>query len=161
MACRSKLHLIVGTLVVTVAGGCTSRDERYTLVPAEGVLKIDGRPAANIAVQFMPDVMRGARGPTSYATTDAEGKFQLKTYDGRDGTVEGPHIVILADQEEDRPPRDSRRAKPRGSIPGTRRLPGVCRQRSRREYPSRWMCHAPRADLQPVSFEVVGDVPSS
>jgi hypothetical protein len=90
-------------LLIAVAAGCGDRNDRFTLVPAEGVLKIDGRPAANITIQFMPDVARGGRGPTSFATTDAEGKFQLKTYDGRDGAVEGAHIVILADQDEERP----------------------------------------------------------
>ena len=36
---------------------------------------------------------------------DAEGKFRLKTYDGQDVAVPGPHTVILADQDEERPPQ--------------------------------------------------------
>lgn len=85
-----------------VSAGCGSK---VKLVPAEGVLKIGGKPAANIAVQFLPDVTQGAKGPTSYGTTDAEGRFRLKTYDGQDGAVPGPHTVILADQDEERPPQ--------------------------------------------------------
>ncbi|HKB02621.1 MAG TPA: hypothetical protein VKD90_10400 [Gemmataceae bacterium] len=78
---------------------------KIKLVPAEGTLTIAGRPAANVSIQFMPDVTRGGNGPTSYATTDAQGKFRLVTYDGQDGAVEGPHTVILADLEEERPPQ--------------------------------------------------------
>ncbi len=75
------------------------------LVPAEGVVKINGQPAANVSVQFLPDVTKGVTGPTSYGTTNAEGKFQLKTYDGRDGAVPGAHMVVLADLDEERPPQ--------------------------------------------------------
>ena len=88
--------------VLLVSAGCGSK---VKLVPAEGVLKIGGKPAANVSVQFLPDVTKGASGPTSYATTDAEGKFRLKTYDGQDGAVAGPHTVILADLDEERPPQ--------------------------------------------------------
>lgn len=75
------------------------------LVPVEGVLKIAGKPAPNVSVQFMPDFLKGGSGPTSFATTDAEGKFRLTGADGRDGAVPGPHVVILADLEEERPPQ--------------------------------------------------------
>lgn len=75
------------------------------VVPAEGVLKIGGKPAANVSVQFLPDVTKGGSGPTSQATTDADGKFRLKTTDGRDGAVPGPHTVLLADLEEERAPQ--------------------------------------------------------
>jgi hypothetical protein len=89
-------------LVAVVLGGCSSE---VKVVPAEGVLKIGGKPAPNVSVQFLPDVTKGAAGPTSYAMTDAEGRFKLKTQDGRDGAVPGPHTVILADLDEERPPQ--------------------------------------------------------
>ncbi|MCI0701342.1 MAG: transthyretin-like family protein [Planctomycetia bacterium] len=91
--------LFVGALCLS---GCGSS---VKLVPAEGVLKIGGKPAANISVQFMPDVLKGGKGPTSFATTDVEGKFRLKTQDGKDGAVAGAHTVILADLDEERPPQ--------------------------------------------------------
>lgn len=92
--------LALAALALTGCGG-----DKVKLVPAEGVLKIGDKPAANVSVQFMPDVTKGAKGPTSFGTTDADGKFRLKTYDGQDGAVPGPHTVILADLDEERPPQ--------------------------------------------------------
>ena len=88
-------------LVVLLAAGCGGEKER--VIPAEGVVKIGGKPAANIVVQFMPDTRAGGKGPSSSATTDAEGKFRLTTQDGRDGAVVGRHMVVLVDAEEERP----------------------------------------------------------
>jgi hypothetical protein len=73
------------------------------LVPVEGVVKINGKPAADIHVQFMPDSLKNNKGPTSFGTTNAEGKFTLMAQDGRMGAVVGPHQVTLTDNLEDRP----------------------------------------------------------
>jgi hypothetical protein len=98
--------LLLGLAALTGCG------PRYKLTPVEGVVKIGGRPAANISVQFLPDAQKGARGPTSFGTTDAQGKFRLKTQDGQDGAVVGPHLVLLADLDEERPAqgREAQRA---------------------------------------------------
>jgi hypothetical protein len=101
VALRACAGAITLTLAVCIAG-CGSKEK---LVPASGTLKIGGKAAANVSVQFLPDVTKGARGPTSFATTDAQGNFQLKTQDGREGAVPGPHTVILADLDEERPPQ--------------------------------------------------------
>ena len=91
-----------GLLLLALSAGCAGK---VKLVPAEGVLKIDGKPAANVSLQFMPDALKGAKGPTSHAMTDENGRFVLKTFDGRDGAVEGPHRVVLADLAEERTPQ--------------------------------------------------------
>ena len=82
------------------SSGC---GDTVILTPVEGVVKIDGKPAANISIQFLPDVMKGGKGPTSYATSDADGKFKLQTYEGKDGAVPGSHRVVLVDIDEERP----------------------------------------------------------
>jgi hypothetical protein len=101
---RAKvLRAVAGAVLVctaALAAGCESKPK---VVPVEGVLKIGGKAAANVSVQFLPDHLKGNGGPTSYATTDAEGKFRLKAQDGQDGAVAGPHVVILADLDEERP----------------------------------------------------------
>ncbi len=102
---RRYLVRVLGLAAALAAGGC---GESVTLVPADGVLTINGTPAANISIQFMPDVLAGGSGPTSFAVTDADGKFSLKTNDGRDGAVPGTHVVVLADVEEERPAQGSR-----------------------------------------------------
>lgn len=101
---------VIGSLIFTLATvGCSGDSAR--LVPTEGIVLIDGKPAANIAVQFMPDVVKGGKGPTSFGTTDAEGRFRLQTNDGQSGAVVGPHLVTLVDQEEERTPQGSTTTK--------------------------------------------------
>ena len=91
--------------VLSAVAGCGDSEK---LVPAEGVVTINGTPAANISIQFMPDSLAGGVGPTSFAVTDAAGKFNLKTNDGRDGAVPGKHVVVLSDVDEERPAQGQR-----------------------------------------------------
>ncbi len=104
-----RLLLSLSILGLGCTAGC---GESYSLVPVEGVLKIDGTPAANISLQFRPDVTQGGEGPTSFAITDSAGKFQLKTYDGQLGAARGFHRVVLADLEEERPAQGQRSQRP-------------------------------------------------
>ena len=103
VAMATQRWLAAGFLIGLLLCGCGG--ERVKLVPVEGVVKINGQPAANIAIQFLPDVLKGNKGPTSFASTDEQGKFRLKTYDGRDGAVVGPHRAVLSDLAEERPPQ--------------------------------------------------------
>lgn len=102
MVPRAVAGAVFACALAVFAAGCESKAK---VVPVAGVLKIAGKPAANVSVQFLPDHLKGNGGPTSYGTTDAEGKFQLKSHDGQDGAVAGPHVVILADLDEERPPQ--------------------------------------------------------
>lgn len=97
---NSLLKLTLVAMMLTVIG-CGGKSVK--LVPAEGVVKLDGKPARGIMVQFMPDGTRGGSGPTSFGVTDEQGRFQLKTYENQDGATPGPHLVVLMDTEEDRP----------------------------------------------------------
>lgn len=97
---RRRLGLGLASCLLLVAG-CGRREAK--LVPAEGILLIGGRPAANIAVQFLPDEVPGELRPTSFATTDADGRFRLLAPGGKEGAVVGGHAVILADCDEERP----------------------------------------------------------
>jgi hypothetical protein len=103
ISCVRLIVLGLGLLAAGCGGG-------PKVVPAEGVVKINGKEAGNIAIQFQPDGLKGGLGPTSFASTDAEGKFRLRTSDGRDGAVVGTHLVILTDELEDRPAQGSRGA---------------------------------------------------
>jgi len=89
------------------------------LVPASGVVMIDGKPAADISIQFLPKEVKGIKQPTSYALTDEQGKFVLRTYEGREGAVPGEHVVLLADTREERPPQ-GQVAKTKSRLSGSR-----------------------------------------
>jgi len=100
LASRLCLAILI-TALLAASVGC-GRDT-VKVVPAAGVVKIGGKPAANVMVQFMPDARKGGKGPTSSATTDADGNFKLMAQDGRDGAVVGTHLVVLIDPDEERP----------------------------------------------------------
>lgn len=93
---RRAAVVLAGAFALTLTG-C---GPGYKLTPTSGVLKIGGKPEANILVQFYP---QGGTGPTSFGVTDEQGRFTLKTTDGRDGAMIGPHKVVLVDQDEERP----------------------------------------------------------
>jgi hypothetical protein len=92
--------------------GCVEKGPE--LIPARGIVTIGGKPAANILLQFLPDVGEDAQGswPTSYGTTAEDGSFELKTADGSVGAVPGPHKLILVDLEEERPAQGQERTRP-------------------------------------------------
>lgn len=105
--------LFASVLLVLTLAGCGGA-AKVKVVPAEGIVKIGGKPAANIMIQFLPDTRSGLTGPSSSATTDAEGKFKLIAQDGREGAVLGTHMVMLVDQDEERPPQgQAPKRKPR------------------------------------------------
>jgi len=94
---RRLARTAVGLLVVS---GCA---KPVKLLPAEGIVEIGGRPAEGIMVQFLPEAIEGEQRPSSFATTEADGRFVLFTQDGKPGAVAGSHTVILVDTLEERP----------------------------------------------------------
>ena len=58
---------------------------------------LDGEPAAELIVEFLPDPERGTEGPRSTATTDEQGQFRLHCDDQRDGAVVGFHRIVIED----------------------------------------------------------------
>ncbi len=83
------------------------------LAHAEGVVKINGTPAANILVQFLPVVKEGDPGPTSSGTTNEKGEFHVETSDGKLGAVVGPCKVLFIDLMEERVPQGQTAKPPR------------------------------------------------
>ncbi|MDB5384401.1 MAG: hypothetical protein JWM11_47 [Planctomycetaceae bacterium] len=69
--------------------------------PAEGILKINGQPAQNILVQFLPVVAKGDPGPTSSGVSNERGEFELEA-GGKTGAVIGPCKVLFVDLNEER-----------------------------------------------------------
>lgn len=82
--------------------GCNSQN--VTLVPADGILTIDGQPTGGIMVQFVPDVLDDEiEAPTSQGLSNPDGTFELFTLKNQPGAIEGDHRVSLFDTEEERP----------------------------------------------------------
>lgn len=93
--------LITGLCVATLvfAAGCGS-DEPYELAPVSGVVTLNNQPLSDATVTFVPTGQPGQGGmaevgPPSSAQTDTDGRFQLKTRDGKSGAVVGRHKVQI------------------------------------------------------------------
>src|SRR4051812_30629617 len=100
-------HVRRTLLLVFASGGLAGCGSAVPLqlASAEGLVTIHGKPAPNVMVQFMPQVEKGAPGPTSTGVTDENGKFKLVSQDGKDGVLVGKCKVVLADLDESRPPQ--------------------------------------------------------
>jgi hypothetical protein len=94
-------------LAFLAASGC---NRGPALAPVEGTVRMNGRPLANVQVEFWPE----ASGARSTGLTDKDGRYQL-TYDGKQaGAAVGPHRVLLYDLQvygENPLPRGGRRNK--------------------------------------------------
>ena len=84
-------NLIACFGILVFAGGC-SRGPEFAEV--EGKLVKGSTPLKNVRVEFWPE----GDGPKSTGVTDAEGRYTLKSEDGRTvGAVVGPHRIVLKD----------------------------------------------------------------
>ncbi|MEN6496823.1 MAG: hypothetical protein ABFD16_21235 [Thermoguttaceae bacterium] len=71
--------------------GCGKGYEGGKLAPVSGVVTLDGQPAAGIMVLFSPTAETGGQG--GMGTTDASGKYELKTRGEFTGVVPGQYKV--------------------------------------------------------------------
>ena len=82
--------------------GC-SRNDRVSTTPVEGtVLGQDGKPLERATVIFHP-TDSSLKFPKPRGTTDAQGKFQLSTYDTSDGAPVGKYKVTIEQWFRDNP----------------------------------------------------------
>ena len=106
------LLFAVVPLFVLIFVGCGTKSAE--LVEATGILKIDGVPAENIMIHFVPKTTdESVNAPTSHGLTDAEGKFVLRSAKNELGALAGPHLVTLYDTELGREAQGEASTKPR------------------------------------------------
>jgi len=91
-----------------VSAGCAPDTP---LGEVEGTVRLDGRPAGQMLVSFLPDPERGTRGPRSVAATDAQGRYRLRSDDQRDGAAIGWHRVVIEDLAAYATPREERSSR--------------------------------------------------
>lgn len=105
---RCPALLAAALLFLSGCGG----DEAVPVVAAKGIVRINGTPAANIMVRFVPQGKQENGLISSTGMSDSEGRFQLVASDGRDGAIPGPGQVLLTDTEEERPAQGEVATKP-------------------------------------------------
>ena len=69
-----------------VVAGCSRRE----MGPVSGRVTHRGQPVAAAVVQFLP-----SNGPMAASTTDAAGRFRLRTFGTGDGALTGTHSVVV------------------------------------------------------------------
>jgi len=111
-ACSRLRRICGGGLLAAACGAWGCGPPAVRLVPVEGVVTIAGAPAADVAIQFLPDPVEGRPSPTSFATSDSAGRFRLRTQDGHDGALAGGHTVLLVDTLEERPAQGEEPTRP-------------------------------------------------
>jgi hypothetical protein len=70
-------------------------DGRVTVYPTSGQVFVKGKPAEGAYIVFHPQDGGDSKVPRPYATTNAEGKFQLTTYELEDGAPAGNYKVSI------------------------------------------------------------------
>ena len=79
-------------LALLLVAGCGRQGP--TLLPASGVVTLDGQPVAEAGVIFTPT----DGGPSASGATDSQGRFELRTVN-RPGAVAGKHVATVTKQE--------------------------------------------------------------
>lgn len=88
---RAALLFCVASLGGAI--GC-DREPQVNVVPAKGVVTLDGAPASGVALTFLPG--EGVDGPRGNAMTDAEGRFEAKVSADAVGLVPGSYRVLFS-----------------------------------------------------------------
>jgi hypothetical protein len=83
---------LVGVLLLGLVG-CGKQVEYNNQV--EGIVTLNGKPLANVHVEFVPDPPEGARAESSRALTDENGRYALERADGEPGAMIGNHFVVI------------------------------------------------------------------
>ncbi len=107
---RATRAAMLVAAICSVGTGCSRPD--YEVAPVSGRVTMGGRGLAGVAVNFQP-VSKGPDqpnpGPGSYGTTDADGRFVLRTIEGdAEGAVVGTHRVRLRTKAPAQDPADDR-----------------------------------------------------
>lgn len=95
---RCAVAIVAATWVASLIG-CGSSDEwsekRLKVYKVSGTVLLDGSPCPDATVTFFSD----ANPISATGRTNAEGKFQLTTYNDGDGAVEGSQKVTVVKRE--------------------------------------------------------------
>lgn len=102
MPARIRLAFVgraVSFVLITTLGvlslGCSKGDGRVAVHPVEGQLTWNGQPLPNAFVVLHPKDPTDTKLVSARGQTDAEGKFQITTYETADGAAAGEYKVTV------------------------------------------------------------------
>lgn len=70
------------------------------LVPVTGTITLDGQPVQQAVIRFLPDNSKGTKGPIALGVVESSGRYSLTSPGGRDGVIEGHHLVTIICEEQ-------------------------------------------------------------
>src|SRR5260221_14392049 len=85
-----RLFRRIGLFLIIVGIGCSGSKKT---VKVEGVVRVDGKPTADVLVQF---ISQEKGGHDANGSTDENGVFHLTTFNTNDGALPGSYKVIVA-----------------------------------------------------------------
>jgi hypothetical protein len=98
-------RLIIPPLLLGVAvslSGCRGKPSPPPIVPAEGVVILDGQPLPFARVEFVPDLKDFGAEMNSNAVTDEQGHFVLTCiYENKPGAAVAAHHVLVSEYTPD------------------------------------------------------------
>ena len=96
----NRVLLVLATCVGSFFCGCSGEGD-FKVAKVKGQVACQGQAVANVLVQLIPTAMGegGATGKSAIGTTDADGNFELSTYQPGDGAVIGTHSVKVGSQD--------------------------------------------------------------
>jgi hypothetical protein len=102
---RNARAFVFGAVLIVLASGCGGGKATPTIVPVEGVVRIDGQPLQKVRVRFLPE---GEYGPdfTASGVTDEVGHFTL-TCKSQPGACTGENQVLILETPPPALPRDA------------------------------------------------------
>ena len=104
--------LFVLPVSIFLLAGCGGKP-KAKLIPAKGVVRINGKPAAGIMVRSAPVILdQEIFAPSSQGLTDEEGRFVLTSDGDQPGAYPGKHRISLFDTLEERPAQGEVASKP-------------------------------------------------
>ena len=114
---RNLLFFLTILIAVSLIG-CGGSGAKLSTVKVTGIVTLDGAPVADASLIFVPKTQ--GQGHSASGRTDADGRYQLTTPDGKAGagTTPGEYRVAITKTEldSDAPPSD-RGAPVRNLIP--------------------------------------------
>ena len=89
--CPRLLCLVFSFLIG--CGGTGAIQEK--LVPASGMVQLDGKPTEGVTLTFLPIAATKSAGG-NWATTDKDGKYKVMTASNKEGIPPGQYQVLLS-----------------------------------------------------------------
>jgi hypothetical protein len=101
---RNARAVLLGAMFVALVVGCGKKSP--AIVPASGIIRLEGRPLKKVAVRFVP---KTGQDPEYIAVgvTDESGRYTL-TCNGKPGACAGEHHVLVTEAELPDLPKDER-----------------------------------------------------